>query len=163
MRRIPTLLCAVAVGALVLVGCGSDDGNGDAGGGGGDTVAEATDGGGAGITLPDSIPGVSGDCRDLYNKFLGAMGSIGTGAPEDLGEVFGALKDVVPEELKDDAEVLAEAMGKYSEVLSKYDNDLTKALADPEAMAALEELGTDEVNQASDAIGDYLDDTCAGS
>lgn len=157
MRRIHTLICAAALGAITLVGCGSDDSAG------GDNAGTSGGGGGAELTLPDSIPGVSGDCRDLYNKFLGAMGSIGTGAPEDLGEVFGALKDVVPEELKDDAEVLAEAMGKYSEVLSKYDNDLTKALADPEAMAALEELGTDEVNQASEAIGDYLDDTCAGS
>ena len=157
MRRIPTLLCAAALGAITLVGCGSDDNagssGGDAGGGNGDTE----------LSLPDSIPGVSDDCRDLYQRFVSAMGSVGTGAPEDLGEMFGALQDVVPEELKDDAKVLAEAMGKYSEVLAKYDNDLTKALADPEAMAALEELGTEEVNQASDAIGDYLDDTCAGS
>jgi|GEM_PF-2996486 len=160
MRRLHTLICAAALGAITLAGCGSDDSTGSAGG---DNAGTSGGGGGAELTLPDSIPGVSGDCRDLYNKFLGAMGSIGTGAPEDLGEVFGALRDVVPEELKDDAEVLAEAMGKYGEVLSKYDNDLTKALADPEAMAALEELGTDEVNQASDAIGDYLDDTCAGS
>ena len=162
MRRIPTLLCAVAVGALALVGCGSDDGGSTDGG-----AAEATDGGGgeggSGITLPDSIPGVSGDCRELYNKFIGAMGSVGTGTPEDLGEVFGALEDAVPEELKDEAATLAEAFGKYSEVLAKYDNDLTKAMTDPEAMQALEAISTDEVNEASTVIGDYFDDTCAGS
>jgi hypothetical protein len=159
MRRIPTLLCAAALGAITLVGCGSDESTDGAGG----DNAGTSGGGDTEITLPDSIPGVSDDCRDLYQRFATAMGSIGTGAPDDLDEVFGALEDVVPEELKDDAKVLAEAFGKYSEVLAKYDNDLTKAMTDPEAMAALEELGTDEVNEASTVIGDYLDDTCAGS
>lgn len=157
MRRIPTLLCLAALTTVMVVGCGGDDSTGDAGRSGGDS------GGDTELTLPDSIPGLTDDCRDLYQRFATAMGSIGTGATEDLEEVFGALEEVVPDELKEQARVLADAMGKYSEVLAKYDNDLTKAMTDPEAMAALEELGTDEVNEASTVIGDYLDDTCSGS
>ncbi len=167
MKRIRRLACVVTIGAFALASCGGSD---ETSGGNGDgTEAESTDGG-SGATDPagtidpngtiGNIPGISEECTEFYNKYIAAMGSIGSGSENGVSDMFSNMKDVLPEELKDDAEIVAAAWVKYEAVLSKYDNDMTKAMADPEAMAALESLGEDKVNEASNAIGDYFSDTC---
>jgi hypothetical protein len=168
MQRISRLACVVTIGAFALVSCGGSDGDaGSTGTNGNGTTAgtqtESTDGN-SGTVDPNAtignVPGLSEECTDFYNKYIAAMGSIGTGAANGVSSIFTSMKDILPDELKDDAEIVAAAWVKYEAVLSKYDNDMTKAMADPDAVAALEAIGDDKVNEASNAIGDYFSDTC---
>ncbi len=167
MHRISRLACVVTIGAFALVSCGGSDGDagstGTNGTNGNGTQAETTNGN-AGTVDPNgtigNVPGLSEECTDFYNKYIAAMGSIGTGTANGVSSMFTAMKDILPDELKDDAEIVAAAWVKYEAVLSKYDNDMTKAMADPEAMAALEAIGDEKVNEASNTIGDYFSDTC---
>lgn len=163
MQRIKRLACVVTIGAFALVSCGGSDDStgGDAGTDG--TQTESTDGNSGTVDPNDTIgnvPGLSEECTDFYNKYIAAMGAIGTGTANGVSSMFTAMKDILPNELKDDAEIVAAAWVKYEAVLSKYDNDMTKAMADPEAVAALEAIGDDKVNEASNTIGDYFSDTC---
>ena len=163
MKRINRLACVVTIGAFALASCGgSDEGTGGNGTTAG-TQTESTDGGtnstDPGATI-GNVPGLSQECTDFYNKYIAAMGSIGSGSENGVSQMFTKMKDVLPDELKDDAEILAAAWVKYEAVLSKYDNDVSKAMTDPEAMAAIQALGDDKVNAASNAIGDYFSDTC---
>jgi hypothetical protein len=165
MRRIKRLACVATIGAFALVSCGGSDEStgGNAGTNGDGTQTESTDGNSGTLDPNDTIgnvPGLSEECTDFYNKYIAAMGAIGTGTANGVSNMFTAMKDILPDELKADADIVAAAWVKYEAVLAKYDNDMTKALADPDAMAALEAIGDDEVNEASNAIGDYFSDTC---
>lgn len=155
-----------AVCALALGACGGDDlssdGNGatptqagsdstDGGGGGNDTVA----------TIPDDVvPGLTDDCRELYNAFISAMGSVGgVGDAAEVTKTFDALVQVVPDDLKDDAQLLGEAYATYAELIKKYDGDISKAPVD-ELQKAMEAMNADGVSAAGDNISKYFDETC---
>jgi hypothetical protein len=169
MNRHPIILGLAATALFALSACGSDSKSSLPG-------TESTDGDTeftlpAGITLPDGVTipdnitipgldGLSGDCKELYSKFIAAFSGIGTGDLGDLSSVFDGLAEVLPDDLKDDAQVMSEAFAKYSEVLKKYNGDITKAMADPDAQAALQAIGTDEVTAASENITHYFDETC---
>lgn len=123
----------------------------------GDTTTGDTAGGN------DTLPGLGGlteECKQLYTKFTSAMGALGTGSSADLGAIWDELGTVLPDELKDDAAVLADAFGKLSDILQQYDGDITKAMADPEAVAAIEAVGSPEVTAASESITSYFEETC---
>ncbi|MBI5090131.1 MAG: hypothetical protein HZB15_15055 [Actinobacteria bacterium] len=112
------------------------------------------------ITLPDDLP-LSDECQELYQKFISAMGGITTGESLDgLEDVFNSLADAVPDDLRDDAEVLADAYGQMADVLAEYDGDFAAAMADPDNQQLLAAIGTPEVQEASEAISDYFDETC---
>jgi hypothetical protein len=115
----------------------------------------------SGATLPlGSIPGLSADCQKMYQQLIGALGAAGTGTDTDLSKMFDALASSLPDDLKDDAKVMGAAFAKYSEVLKKYNNDIAKVLADPEAAKIMEGLNSPEVTKASDNITAYFDATC---
>lgn len=166
MKRISTAACALALGAFALVGCGGSDNESSGAGadttqaGVSDTTSPSEGGGDGSLGTIGSVPGLSEECTDLYNQYIEALGSMGTGENADISGVFIALKDILPSELQDDADVVAGAWAKYQEVLAKYDGDVTKAMADEDALAAIQALSDEKVNEASNAIGDYFSDTC---
>lgn len=162
MKRISTAVCLVAIGAFGLVACGgSDESSGEGSPAQTDAVETTSDGGSDGtVGTIGNLPGVSEECTDLYNKYIAALGSMGSGEEADISGVFTALKDVLPSELQDDADIVASAWAKYEEVLAKYDGDITKAMSDGDASEVIQALSDEKVNEASNAIGDYFSDTC---
>lgn len=153
--------CTLALGA-----CGGDDLKSDGDGvtptqAGSDTSGGDGDGSGSVATIPDDVvPGLTDDCRELYNAFITAMGSVGgVGDAAEVTKTFDALVQVVPDDLKDDAKLLGQAYASYAELIKKYDGDITKAPVD-ELQAAMEAMNADGVSEAGDNISKYFDETC---
>lgn len=114
------------------------------------------------ISIPDiSIPEMSPECMAFYEEFAAAF--TGQGDVSNLPAFFAKLKEIVPAELKDDADLVATTMGTYLELVQKYGNDFTKLMADPEAQKALEALSTPEFEAANNNISDYMDSICPQS
>jgi hypothetical protein len=166
MNRTPLFAGLALVAALGLGACGSDlktstankptvttaDGStGTTVGGGGSPAV---------TTMPGAIPGVSGDCADLYKQMIAAFGSASAGTTANLGEMFGKLESFVPDDLKDDVKVLSKAYGQFSDVLKKYSGDMSKAMTDPEVQKAIQAIGTPEVQAASDNLNKYFETKC---
>lgn len=135
-----------------------------------EAATEATDAGGsespvASIDLTDlSLPeGLSGECMAYAQAVAVAFGGLTTGAPVDsdqVAESFDTLEGMVPDDLKDDIQVIAGVWGEFAAMLADFDGDLAKAMADPDVMAAMQQMSTPEVTAASDAISAYFEEVC---
>lgn len=161
-RRLVAGLLLVAGPASLVTACGGDDNKvTDAISATDDTVpAGATMPDLGDITLPENLP-VSGECAELYQRFITALGSAGTGQSFDgLEEAFSSLSDSVPDDLKDDVETVADAYGQMAAVIADAGGDIGKAMADPANQAKIAAIGTPEVEAASDAISAYFEETC---
>ena len=114
----------------------------------------------AGVTLPGGVtlpPGITGDCQAIYIQFVSAMTSAFVpNASVDYTSVFGDVSTALPADLQDDVAVLSTAFQAYGQILASNNNDMSK----PEVQAALQALGTPEVNAASAAVQAYFDETC---
>jgi hypothetical protein len=131
-------------------GGSSEEGSGDSGESGGsgesdDSIPDLDD-------LTESVPGLEemGDCMEiaaaygsLYFEALG--GADGAAQAQEKAE---DLKSVLPEDLHDDIDVVAEAIGTVAEEGLFSGTD---ALSSPEYLAA------------DEAITAYLDEQCGGS
>jgi hypothetical protein len=173
------LLVGAALAAIVLVaaGCGGDDGTA-----GGETLAAETTAAGdtsadTGATTETEAEtgaggaGASGACQKLvdlaeaYGKALAAAGSGGdSGDIAESAEVFQRFADEVPEEVRDDFQVMADAFSRYAEVLA--DVDLSSGeTPDADTIAKLQTLFTgdeaEEVQAASDRISAWSNENCA--
>ena len=87
----------------------------------------------------------------LYSQVFAPQGE-----QADLTQVFGDVSSKVPADLQDDLAVMSTAFAQYAQILTDNGNDMTK----PEVQAALEALGTPEVQAASDNIDAYFEATC---
>jgi hypothetical protein len=155
----------IALLLLTTVACGGDDDGGGSpfgdGGLGGD------DGGDSGDFDPSEgvgdIPGLSDECEAVYNVIVAiSMASAGQGDSGDATDALNSFADDVPGDLKDDAQIMADAYAPYFEKLAEYGGDYTAAANDPEIQELSEAMNSDEVIQASDNITDYLDNECGG-
>lgn len=111
---------------------------------------------------PDfSIPeGTSEQCADLYNKVMDAAGDSSLDDPDSMRrfvEVFTSLKSDLPADLSDDLDVLATAYTDYAEAIDASGDPTS---TDPEVVAALDALDSDEVSTADENISTYLDELC---
>jgi hypothetical protein len=86
------------------------------------------------------------ECRELYEKFVG-LGFDPTSSedPEDPNAAFEAIEDAVPDDLKEDVQVLREGFETITEASEKYEGDFTN----PEYLEALESLNSPEFAEAS--------------
>lgn len=164
MRRSRRAFTAAVLGiALVAVGCGGDDDPIIPRAGGVDPgdVDPGDLGGDDPVVSIGNIPGVSGECEDLYSAYLTLFSVIGTpgASVDELQPRIGALQSQLPEDLRDDAEVLATALQGYLTVLEDAGSG-ADAATNPEVLAALQALGTPEVAEASTNIGQYFEQTC---
>ena len=141
----------------VLAACGGgSDGDGASDGGsssGGDSDATI-------VTVAD-IPGVDDACEKVLNM-IGASGQVIAGLvdPDTASSIISDFVSAVPDEIRSDAAVMAEAFSAYVEVFAKYSGDLAAAATDPEAMAALEALDSPEARDANERVTQYLVDKC---
>jgi len=163
MKRILTI--AIATTALLGLGaCSSDSPSASpgTGGAGGATLPDSTI---PDISLPDiSIPDIAlpgnltEECQAVSMQFAGIFAQ--AFAPEadqsQFEQVFGDVEKSVPDELRDDVQVLAAAFSKYAQILKDSGNNM----ASPDVAQALENLGTPEVQAASDNLQTYFDATC---
>ena len=169
-RRIAALLSAVL--ALVAAGCGgssSDEASSDTE----TTVAtEATATDDMTATDDDSetstdvdLGNLSGECA----QFAGISSTLAQSLSgqdaniEDAAKAFDEIADQVPDEIKDDYQVIADNFAKIADALKGV--DLTSGQApSPEALAKLQELSASmdsaEVQQASQHIEAWVQEHC---
>jgi hypothetical protein len=175
VRALRSLLAILAVGALSLTftACGDDDGPG-ALGTGGDTSADdasgdAGDDSGDDVDLPSNdeledladMAGVDEACLGAIYVSAGIFGAFTDEASaKEAEQYFEEAKGNLPDDIRDDFEVVADGMKKYGEVLADHDYDFTKAMSDPDVQSALEDLDTPEFQAASDNVNAWLEENC---
>jgi hypothetical protein len=166
MRWLSILVLAVA---LVAAGCGGDDDSSASD----DTTIEETlteDTNTDETTTSDETTDLSGVLEDEDCRALASAGSAfaqaftGTSSAEDA-EAFQELADSVPDEIKADVQVLAEAFATYSEELQDIG---LEAGGTPTAeqlqqlQAALASIDQAEVTAASERLGAWAQENCTG-
>jgi hypothetical protein len=162
------LLAVFAVGALSLTftACGDDDGGLGAGGDpSADDIAQAiedqTDGEVSADEVKDALDGVDGACLGAAYLYAGAAAAMTDEASaEEAKQYFESAKDSLPDDIKDDFEVVAAGMERYFDVIGEDGFDVTKAMTDPEAQKALEDLNSPEFTEASDNVTAWFDENC---
>lgn len=154
MKRILT----AALAATVLVGltaCGSDDkklnvptATNDSSGNG----SSSGDGSGGDMSQPECVALV---------QAMGAAASAasGQGDAAQWEAMSSGLIAAVPDDLKDDAQVFAQAYGEFLTVMAQHQGE-ANPMANADVMAALQAIGTPEVEAAANNISDYMDATC---
>jgi len=117
------------------------------------------------ISIPEiSIPtdlsfpaNMSDDCKTFYEGIASAMTGGDKKTFDDLATAMDNLKDDVPEELRDDMEVVAEGWNKLADIYAEHDYDFTKAATDPE----LQEFFSDtKFTDASSNVSEWLESEC---
>lgn len=112
------------------------------------------------ISLPSdlSLPAnLSSDCVAVAVQFAALYTQVFVpGAGGDLDKVFGDIEAKIPEDLRDDLEVMAAAFSEYAKVVKEHNNDMTN----PEVQAAAEALDSPEVSAANDNLQAYFEETC---
>ena len=93
----------------------------------------------SGVTLPDgvTIPPVEGlaeECTDYLNLFASAFAGDAT-ATEGLDDAIDDLQAEAPDDLKDDVEVVAEAISELVEISERYQGNPSGLYSDPDALA----------------------------
>ena len=167
-RRLAVLLLAAF--ALLAAGCGGDDSDSSASGDdaaaveteatdAADDMSTADDG-----TADDGTASLEGECANfagLSAKLSSAFA--GTNGVDSAAEVFDEIADQVPEEIRDDYEVLADNFQELADALKGIDFAAGETPS-PEALAKLQELSksmdSTEVQQASQHIETWVQEHC---
>ncbi len=79
---------------------------------------------------------------------------------DQVGQAVAAMVGAAPAQIKKDAQTLQGALRSLKAIMEKNNYDFTKIGTDPTAQAAFGELNTEEVQQASANIEEYLSSTC---
>lgn len=169
MQRLGAVALATIFG-LGMTACG-DDGGEDAS----DQVEETTTAKDSGSDSVD--PGnfdFSGECADFVEAFGNAGAAVGSafgggGSSDDLAQVADYFEEIasnVPEDIRGDFEVFAEAYSDFAQALADSGIDLSDAsTANPEDLAALqavmEAFSAPEVQEASDNISAWVEESCS--
>jgi hypothetical protein len=168
-RRLAALLIAAV--ALIAAGCGGSDSNEASS----DTTAATTETMSVDTTATTDDSGTSTDDAAIGNlsgdcaQFAGVSSKIAQSLSgqdanmEDAAKAFAEIADQVPDEIKDDYQVIAENFSKIAEALKGV--DLTSGQTpSPEALAKLQELSKSmdsaEVQQATQNIEAWVSQHC---
>ena len=170
-RWLAALLLAAL--ALFVAGCGGDDGGDSASSDTAVVETEATDDDATETEADDATETdateddgeLGGECAEfagLGAKLQGAFGS-GSGDIESVSEVFDELAERVPEEIREDYQVLADNFKEFAEALEGVDLSSGET-PDAETLAKLQEAATSmdqpEVQQASENIEAWVTANC---
>lgn len=153
---------------LVVSACGGGDddaGGGDEGGGVTTTAASSA------TVLPTAIPnipGLSDECQALLNV-VAATTQAFTGTAENIDETFSAAQSGVPSELRDDVDVLREAVHLFVDAMNElgmnpFEDPAAFANLTPEQIEVFEEMSgvmdNSEVDSAFDNIAEWGEREC---
>lgn len=156
MKRL--LTATIAATALVgLAACSSDSKKTDS-----PSATDSNSGTGSGSDN-GSNSGATGsqtECMALIQAMGSAAAAVGgQGDAAEWEAMATAMVAAVPDDLKGDAEIFGQAYGEFLAVIAQHEGE-DNPMASADVMAALQELGTPEVQAASDAIGEYMDTNC---
>lgn len=94
------------------------------------------------------------ECQELYEKFLDlGFDPTSEDEPDDPDAAFDAIEDAVPDELKEDIDVLRDALNEVEELNAQYENDVTN----PEYIEELQAIYSSEFNEASARLGTFFE------
>ena len=162
MKRL--IIATLAVASLVgVAACGSDNDSKltDVGNATDDSAADDNGNGDNGNGSVPVLPGVPEQCQAIMQAIGGAGAAMaGQSDIEQAKAVFASLETVVPDDLKDDARIFAEAYGAYIELLAQFEGDASQAMTNPDVVAALSALSSPEVAAAAGNLSAYMDATC---
>jgi hypothetical protein len=178
VRVLRSLLAIFVVGALSLTftACGDDGGSPLAAEAGDDNSSDTGDdsaGDSAGdssddLDLPSDdelddladLAGVDEACLGGLYLAAGMFGFTDEASAKEAQEYFEEARDDLPDEIRDDFDVVADAMRTYGEVLAEHDYDFAKLMADADAQAALEDLESPEYTEATDNLDAWFSENC---
>lgn len=128
-------------------------------GGGSDSAEESTDEDTV-ITVAD-IPGIAAACENTLNM-IGVTGQVLAGEvdPDAAAAVIDEFVASVPDDIRADATVMANAYTAYVEILAEYAGDMTAAISDPAVVTALDALDSPETTASIDRVNQFLVDEC---
>ncbi len=161
MKRPILALGLAATALLTFSACGSDSSTSSPSKAGADTTTAAASGdtmvGGGDITIPN-IGNLTEECKAIALSFSKAMAQafVPNGQSLDLEKVFGDVQSKVPDDLKDDVAVISAAVSSLAKVMQENGNDMTSGAV----QQAIRDLGTPDVEAASNNIQAYFDKTC---
>ena len=166
-RRLAVLL--VAALALVAAGCGGDDGE-DSAATAETTVVEETTGtteddGSEMTETDDGSTTLGGECAQFAGLSAKLSQAFAGTSPDldSVSEVFEEVADQVPEEIRDDYEVLAANFDELADALKGIDLSSGETPS-PEAIAKLQQLSsqlsTPEVQEATQNIEAWAQANC---
>jgi hypothetical protein len=140
------LAASIAVG---LAGCGGSSGS--------DSAPK--------IVVRSTTTAASGGqaACDTANRAAASLAAVDLTDRQGLAELPAAiahLSDVVPDELRDDVAIVAEAVSRYVTVLQAHDFDAPAVEADPAAAAELHALDTPEFVESMGRIRSWLQESC---
>jgi hypothetical protein len=111
----------------------------------------------------------SEECQELVGASAAlsqAFASIGSGDDlSDESEAFQAFVDEVPEEIRDDVQVLADAFAEYADVLEGIDLQAGETPTQAQALElsqALSSIDQAEVTAASERLSAWSQENCTG-
>jgi hypothetical protein len=131
------------------------------------TTDEATDETSTETTDTDTDTGtgnLSGDCLEAVQAYSAALAAAGSGgSSEDAAESLRAFAEQAPEEIRDDFEVLAQAVGKYFDELqdlglSSGEQPSAEDIAKLSAAAAA--FNDADVQAANENVSAWADENC---
>ena len=155
-----------AVLAIAVAACGSDDKD-DSGLKAGADVDAGTD-----AELGDELGAFTKECAELVQVYAGAYASVGsimagtaTDELEEAAQYFEDVADALPDEIKADFALFAEAYNEFAKAVVEADIDFGDPTnIDPQQFAKLstltEKLESAEVEEASERISAYLEAKC---
>ena len=106
------------------------------------------------------VPGDTANCMAVINAMSAAAAAVsGQGDATEFQAMIEGLQAAMPDDLKDDAQIFGEAYGEFLAVIAAHEGD-ANAMSDPAVMAALQAIGTPEVEAAANNISAYMDSAC---
>jgi hypothetical protein len=160
------LVLLLAALALVAAGCGGDDSN--EAGGETDTAVVETDGEKTtddATETADDDAALGGECAELAGLGTRISQAVtgGNEGLEEASELFDELASRVPEEIRDDLEVIAENFSQVAEAAQELDLAPGETPG-PEDLARLQELteslSSPEVAAAGERIQAWTEENC---
>jgi hypothetical protein len=158
--------------ALLAAGCGGDDSDSSASSDTTTTAVVETDTSddgtmtaGTETSADDDTAALGGECAKFSGLAAKLQNAFGTGAGDvdSAAEVFDEIADQVPEEIRDDYQVLADNFKELADALKGVDLSSGEAPS-PETLQKLQELSskmdTPAVTQASQNIEAWVKENC---
>lgn len=166
-RGTSRILMALAATSLVVAACGGDDPVGSSPAG---DVSDMSDVSVALENMDDvaDMAGVPEECLAISMAMVSAMGVSGDAATDaealaGLPDAFAAVRDLAPEELRGDIDIVKSGFEEYLAILERYDYDYTAMLADTGAMDEMSDvMSSDEFLAANERFNTWFDGLCNG-
>lgn len=114
------------------------------------------------------LAGVPEECMTISMAMISALGGMSEDASDvetlgNLPNAFDAVRELAPEEIRGDVDIVKEGFQQYIDVFAEYDYDYNAILSDTEAMTKLSEsMSSEEFLAANDRFNAWFEDLCNG-